>query len=502
MRAKKIFVISDLHLGGADGFQMCSDQKSLAEFIDWVAARAAADRDADYNLVLAGDIIDFLAEREWLSFTHSEDDALKKIESVFKNFRPVFSALRNFVESKSTLTVLLGNHDVEMSLPRVRRRLLDELGWGRVEFIYDNEAFVAGDVIIEHGNRYDSWNAIDHDSLRQIRSLLSRHQELDGILLETPGSVFVTTVMNDLKSKYAFIDLFKPETLAVALLLSTLEPKKIFSFEGAKNLLMEGLFKSISLVKPAVYGQFVNRYDGATNMPTRRTLMAGETDDAAAAEKRRFEELLVEIGYDPEAIAALSAAEAGGTQMSGELDAADAGAESWGDYAFRSLRSFSGRINSALAREERDERAAEIKLNRIFKAFKYLRSTEKADDENGYVKAARHLSKDFRLVVFGHTHKALKKRLGDGGETAPVYLNSGTWADVILTPDGLLDEDAPGGEFAGFIGDLTSGDAARIARWRKSRGSFVEIDLDAEQKLAAANVYFFEGRDRAPTLID
>ena len=37
-----------------------------------------------------------------------------------------------------------------------------------------NESYRSGDILIEHGNRYDVWNAIDHDGLRETVSCASR----------------------------------------------------------------------------------------------------------------------------------------------------------------------------------------------------------------------------------------------------------------------------------------------------------------------------------------
>ena len=69
---------------------------------------------------------------------------------------------------------MLGNHDIELSLPGTRQLLLDRLGPGRIDFTYDNEALTIGPVLIEHGNRFDAWNAVPHGALRRLRSQLSR----------------------------------------------------------------------------------------------------------------------------------------------------------------------------------------------------------------------------------------------------------------------------------------------------------------------------------------
>ncbi len=127
------------------------------------------------------------------------------------------------------LTVLLGNHDIELSLPSVRTAFRHALGvkpGHDFEFLYDGEAYVVGDALIEHGNRYDAWNQIDLDSLRRVRSLLSRRQDIpERYRFDPPaGSHMVASVINTIKIQYPFIDLLKPEEAAVVPILLALEP--------------------------------------------------------------------------------------------------------------------------------------------------------------------------------------------------------------------------------------------------------------------------------------
>ena len=85
-----------------------------------------------------------------------------------------------------------------------------------LRFIFDGEAYPIGDALIEHGNRYDGWNAIDYDALRRVCSLKSRGQAIPPSLRLPPpaGSQLVAEVMNPIKRSYPFIDLLKPENTA------------------------------------------------------------------------------------------------------------------------------------------------------------------------------------------------------------------------------------------------------------------------------------------------
>ena len=106
-----------------------------------------------------------------------------------------------------------------IGLPSVREalsRLLGLTGTERFRYIYDNEAYVIGDVLIEHGNRYDGFNVVNHDALRELRSLQSRRQGLpEAEKFPAPtGSLLVSRIMNAIKTDYPFVDLLKPETEA------------------------------------------------------------------------------------------------------------------------------------------------------------------------------------------------------------------------------------------------------------------------------------------------
>ena len=249
---KRILVVSDLHLGGAPasegrrGFQMCppAGQQRLADFFDWAAAQAGVADAPAMHLVLNGDIVDFLAEPDsqgvFEALTTDQGKACFKLDAVFATTAVVWEALNRYLATGARLILLLGNHDVELTLPLVRRKLLDKLGPGNIEFIYDNEALAFGTVLIEHGNRYDTWNAVFHNQLRELRSALSRRvpkDELPKVPLQ-PGSDLVVRVMNEIKHQYAFVDLLKPERQGALPLLGFLNPSLWFKAKGGLRALV------------------------------------------------------------------------------------------------------------------------------------------------------------------------------------------------------------------------------------------------------------------------
>ena len=200
---------------------MCPE-RNRAQIVKFINGLPGRSQDADVRLVIAGDLVDFLAEREFAAFTLDQRDACAKFDRIVDSTRPVWEALADFVgERDGALTLMLGNHDIELSLPDVRRLLLEEIGEGRVDFLYDNEAFTFGDVLIEHGNRYDEWNAAAHGALRRVRSQLSRGLA-PSPFPAPPGSELVAEVMNRLKADYSFVDLLKPENAGTLPILAAL----------------------------------------------------------------------------------------------------------------------------------------------------------------------------------------------------------------------------------------------------------------------------------------
>jgi UDP-2,3-diacylglucosamine pyrophosphatase LpxH len=226
---RALFVISDLHLGGepatetAPDLEMCTPhaRERVDHFIRYAAAQRLEQQDV--RLVINGDIVDFLAEEGARPFLGDDIRAREVLQRIMGRTQKVWTALRDFVASGAALTLLLGNHDIELSLPGPRHLLLDRLGPGRVEFIYDNQAFVDGPVLIEHGNRYDTWNMVPHNQLRHVRAKLSRGEK-PRRYPNVPGSDLVCKVVNRLKTKYRFVDLLKPETEAVLPALPSLDP--------------------------------------------------------------------------------------------------------------------------------------------------------------------------------------------------------------------------------------------------------------------------------------
>ena len=113
------------------------------------------------ELIINGDFLDFLAEEvssisRHRSFAADQSEVIATFNTIAERDAKVFDALRAVLACGASITILLGNHDVELSLPAVRKQLrmrLGAQGGDRFQFIYDGEAYVIGEILIEHGNR-------------------------------------------------------------------------------------------------------------------------------------------------------------------------------------------------------------------------------------------------------------------------------------------------------------------------------------------------------------
>jgi UDP-2,3-diacylglucosamine pyrophosphatase LpxH len=455
-----LFCISDLHLGGAPGegdapgFQMCpaAGQRQIAAFIRWAGAQRQDGQRV--HLVLAGDIVDFLAEKEFQPFTASDTAAETKLREILKRTQEVFDALAEFVRDGGQLTLMLGNHDLELCFPRTRRLLLEHLGPGRVEFLYDNQAFTFGPVLIEHGNRYDAWNAVPHDLLRHARSNLSRGEPAHFRTL--PGSEVVYQIVNELKAHYSFVDLLKPEDSGLLPLLALLDGRV---WQHARDFVLQSWRASRV------------RYDQAQQPRDENYISAPPGEDERLI--RSADEIAT--GGNPDEV---------GLQV-GEPPFIERWAQA-------------------------DEKARQRRLGMLFKVLRdWVKTHDLAfaveHEDKKYLKAAtRSVEAGFQVVVYGHTHLVKRVELKvkvKGEEKTGVYLNTGTWADLMRLPEDVFTapEDSARASLREFAEAIASN---QLGPWRTRLPTFARIELESDDRdtwrLLGADVHFFDGEGQTP----
>lgn len=433
-----LFVISDLHLGGDDKFAICASpgQALLADFLTWVAAQQTPSHDV--HLIVNGDSVDFLAEPEFLAFTAHDKSATRKLQTIFDRTEAVWKAMAAVVASGAQLTFTLGNHDLELSLPGPRRLLQRILGRGRFEFLYDNQALTIGDVLIEHGNRYDRWNAVNHDSLRRARVQASLGRAISDV--EAPaGSRLVVDVMNELKDRYSFVNLLKPENEAAIPLLAVLDPSALQKIPDLVAL---------------------------SAQPSAEGLEAAPTMHP----------------QDRKALTMASQLALGDTEAVG----------------FTAIRDFITGWREQAAAWYRAQQ-----IDKLYKAFRYflgaqLGAFDTSLEAKEYHEAALDSARDgFRVVLYGHTH--LPKRIPLLGDS--LYLNTGTWADIMCLPAAVLlndSEERAKEDLAVFVDDLEHN---RMQQWVSRVPTFARVELEDGRSLSS-DLFVYEGNGAYTRLPD
>jgi hypothetical protein len=98
----------------------------------------------------------------------------------------------------------------------------------------------------------------------------------------------------------------------------------------------------------------------------------------------------------------------------------------------------------------------------------------------------------FKLVVYGHTH--LVKRVSLAA-TKATYINTGTWADLMMVPHAVLVDDRTQAipALLAFVSDLEHN---RLDRWRHPVPTFARIEMEGT-RLLNADVLKYSGSGRS-----
>jgi UDP-2,3-diacylglucosamine pyrophosphatase LpxH len=273
-RYDTLFAVSDLHMGGSTpDFQILHQGPRLGRFIEYLSELRP---EQDVALVLNGDIIDSLAEG--IDGYIAVDDAEKMMDRIARDasFEGVWTALARFArKAKRHLVFVIGNHDIELGLPHVElwiRRTLagdDSSANGRITFATRGEGYAAlvgaARVFCTHGNEVDEWNIVNHDSLRALAFALNSGGKCPK-WEPNAGTRLVIDVMNDIKRRFPFVDLLKPETKAVLPILLVLDPARlkdaIPALPGVTRDLFWGAMKRMGLLSVEAMEETPNRAAG------------------------------------------------------------------------------------------------------------------------------------------------------------------------------------------------------------------------------------------------
>lgn len=244
----RLLVFSDLHM---------APQGPLNNFHAGLKLAACLRKQCrpDTLLVLNGDIFDFLQLEQ-----HPRRLAPEELPSLIQSLldqvaetpwgREVFQSLRDHITSGGRCLYLPGNHDPEMAHPEAEQILRRALGLEpddtRLSIYAGSEPLSVKvgrwPVLIGHGHRSDEWNNVD---VAQVRKAATEGTGSPSLPL---GSLLVLDTLNALKRErdpltgapYSFIDLLKPETLAILALALWAAPqvtsRHLPGFIGSQSL--------------------------------------------------------------------------------------------------------------------------------------------------------------------------------------------------------------------------------------------------------------------------
>ncbi len=438
--ATDVIVLSDLHLASNSGSSQFRADEELAGFL----TRTVAESRAPLTVVIAGDMLDYIG------MGHGEDQlrdgdvagsieegvdktppldparAVENTTTIINAHPDVFDALAAVARSpQHRLAIAGGNHDPELALPSVRRRIEERLSSGACTpnvlwFVHGEAAvFNIGDVavLIEHGDLHDDWNRIDHDALRGAISLITRGLGSEHDYREPPGTRLVRKHIAPLRKDYAWVDLLQPVRRAVFPILAAIMTS------SQKVAMLRAVDELAEAITCSILREIRRRRRPSRNYraPERKVapMLTGAAPDAGGP-------------VDPEAVLRICEAQT------------------------QAIRSW--------VRESLDEATVRGAAGRRSDR-KLIRKLRKVAAEDGFFEVAVPdpavpevdllIEEGADLVLHGHTHGAKAYQIGHG-----LYMNAGTWGHMLQLPD----SEAEDGEWQGFLQSLRDNSAAGFLR--------------------------------------
>ena len=140
-------LISDLHLDTRTTDRRGTD-RAVSCFTREIVERASSG----VRLVLLGDSFELTTRWSGDRATRSAE-AVVRLEQLARRFEPVFAAWRDLARAGHELHVVSGNHDAELAMPVVQRRLRELIGPDGV-FVHPWVLHRPGLLYAEHGHQH------------------------------------------------------------------------------------------------------------------------------------------------------------------------------------------------------------------------------------------------------------------------------------------------------------------------------------------------------------
>jgi len=433
----ELYVLSDIHLGGRRddqaNFQIFNRGERLGNLIRHLAQQRS---DEEVALVLNGDIIDSLAEDVVTSYVALDPEiAVTMMEHLYTDpsFKPVWEGLATFVNTpKRHLVFVVGNHDIELSLPVVENSIKRQLAkenadaMSRIQFATHGGGFAcrvaSARVFCTHGNEVDKWNWVDYNTLGQLANATNAGRTIDASDWKpNAGTRLVIDVMNAIKRQYPFVDLLKPEVAAVASVLLALD-KDVFkhvdfgeAFPVLRDRIRGGLVKRKLLGPEATDFRTVSDQTIAEEATVQ---LLGPSFREAIETKRRS----VRNASEDELLTAVESALAEGKRVT------DTAAEQEAQQTLGAWDMVIGWVGLV------------PKVEGLRRALKdWLKDDTTFDvtsaDDDLYKEMQQRVGPQVDFVVTGHTHKPRALRFKESS----YYYNCGTWIRTLRLTNEVLD---------------------------------------------------------------
>lgn len=433
----ELYVISDIHMGGTKNsdqdFQIFNRGIRLGKLIDHLAKHR---KDDELCLVLNGDIIDSLAEDQVSGYVALDERvALNVLDRIFNDpsFSPVWKALAKFIKlPRRHLVFVIGNHDIELSLPCVEASIRQHLAGkntksqSRLIFSTHGCGFACHvghkRVFCTHGNEVDAWNSVDYSALGQLGNAMNAGRIVDADKwIPNAGTRLVVDIMNKIKRQYPFVDLLKPETEPVLSVLLMLDNKALENvdlldaFPVLRDRFKGGLNQD-NLLSADINDLSTDSHESIANIAVEQLLgshLKTTLNNATSTQDHQTEDDL--LAETEEAInrgvSASDVAEEEGTE--GQL----------GWWAV-----FAGKVGI---------------IDKVEALRSSLQDWLEGDDtfdiktqDDTYTKITERVNSDVDFIITGHTHLARAIEF----TTGRFYFNSGTWIRLLRLTEEVLDD--------------------------------------------------------------
>jgi UDP-2,3-diacylglucosamine pyrophosphatase LpxH len=382
------YILSDLHIGagyareGGNHLENFMADEDLVNFLHESQHESKREQ-CEVELIINGDFFEFLqvpavdqynpasAYPKEAYLDSSQKASVQRLNIIAQGHPEIFNALSDFMHvecPQRRITIIKGNHDVNLFWPGVKSRLSETLGASgtRASLLLFADEFVSREKIyVEHGHQRA-------EKINCYQDFFNPRSSDDPTrLYYPPGSHFVVNAFNDLKREHWFVDHIKPPTTLIWYALH-------WNFEVASKTLAD-------FIRYACVSGNNRSISDDSLFPTSEALLQDlENDD-----KRR--EISQRYANDP---------------------------------AFR--QQFHQQIQQYLnVANVNSKEAVTLPLPQVSDDPFEMGQADQQQQQMMLHRAAEKVAKreGAKVILFGHTHYPIQKSLSNGS----VYINTGSW---------------------------------------------------------------------------